>query len=403
MEQASTGFKDALRFGSNLYQARLTVYSGGNPTVFIVPVSDCVITEDRNSSQRRQGNITVELLPTVPPPPMLPTSPASILAPFGNEIFIEVALLTDPSQTPTEWIPLGLFAMATTVVEDSTIDLVVTIDVYDRSWVISQRTFLQPYNIPAASGNFVDEIEHLLNQVWGPTPQLLFNITPTDATVPTASYNEGSDPWQAAQDMATAVGYELFFDRHGIVVGYPIPDPTMQQPVWNFTEDDLTVQGTYNHPVGGTPYTTPVAVQVTFTRDRIYNDVIVSGTGSQNAAGAASGASAPVRAEAKDTNPASPTYVNGPVGDIPNFVQTNLATDVAVAQAMANNDLQAALSQAWQITVSTPPNPLFDVDDVVTVTRARLGLNGVRMVIDQIQTSIKYDATSEVTGRVVSA
>lgn len=401
MQQASTGFKDALRFGSNLYMARLTVYSGGAATTYVMPVSDCVITEDRNGAQRRQGSITVELIPSIPPQALLPTSPSSVLAPFGNEVFIEVAVQADPSQTPTEWIPLGLFSMATTVVEDSTIDLVVTMDVYDRSWVISQRKFLAPYNVPASTGNFVDEIEHLLNQVWGSNPPLRYNITPTNATVPTASYNEGSDPWQAAQDMASAAGYELFFDRNGIVVGYPIPDPAGQPIVWNFTEDDLTAQGTYNHPVGGTPYTTPVAVTVTFTRDRIYNDVIVSGTGPQNAPGSASGSTAPIRAEAKDTNPSSPTYYAGPMGDVPNFVQTSLATDTATAQAMADNDLQAALALAWQITVHTAPNPLFDIDDVATITRARLGLNLVKMVIDQIQTSIKYDATTEVTGRVV--
>lgn len=398
MISASNAFIDALRFGSNLTEARMTVYSNGQSTQIVVPISAASVTVDRNSNQRRSGSVTVELLPDVPPSPFMPTSPSSLLAPFGNEVFIEYGLIVAGGQT--DYAPLGLFAIATTDVTDSGIDLVVTMDIYDRSWVISQRKFLEPYNFPATeSGNFVAEIQALLNQVWGEAtnaPPLAYNIAPTSATVPSASYNQGSDPWQAALDMANAVGYELFFDVHGVVTGYPVPNPSTQPVVWQFVENSLSVYGNANsNVVGSTPYVTPISIQSTFTRDRIYNDFIMVGSGSY--------VNAPVLGEAKDTNPNSPTYVNGPMGDIPDFVQSNFVSASEQAEQAAQTMLAQSLANAWQITVTAVPNPLFDIDDVVTVTDSRLGFDQQRMVIDTITHTVRYDDALSVTGRAVVA
>lgn len=400
MLRAPSGFIDALRYGSLLADARLTVYRSGAPTQYVVPASSCHITVSRTSAQRRSGNLTAELQGTVPPQPMMPVNPSSPLAPFGSEVFVELALQT-PTQTPSSWVPLGLFVIATSTVADSGVDVTATLDVYDRSWVIDQRAFLAPYNVPATTGFFDDEIVHLVNQVWGATPPMRFNITPTTATVPTASYNEGSSPWQAVQDMAAAAGYQVFFDPNGILVAQPIPDPSTQPVVYTVGPNSVNVQGVLAHGIGTSPYMTPVSVVSTMTRDRVYNDIVVSGTGSQNAPSSTNTTAAPVRAEAKDSNNNSPTFVGGPVGDIPQFVQTPLATTVAAAQAIANNDLTAALSQAWTLQVSVPMNPLFEPDDVIAVTNPRLGLNNTKMVIDTVEFGVRYDEVTVLTGRVL--
>ncbi len=420
---AGNALIDAIRFGATLVQARVTIYSAGVPTEYLVPVSIMTVTVDRNSAQRRQGSITVEVVPDIPPPPLLPTNPASLLAPFGNELYLEVGIGVGNASggaSVAQWIPLGLFSMATVVVSDTTIDCVITIDFYDRSWVISQRQFIAPYNFPAtASGNFVAEIEQLITYVWGTnqatgqpipkTPPLSFNIAPTSAVVPTASYNQGSDPWQAALDMAAAVGYELFFDINGVVTGYPIPVPSEQPITWNFTDDPTSVYGAGGANSGGgstqllgDAYSTPTAVAVTLTRDGIFNDVYVTGTGTSNAPFSTTGSSAPVLAHAADNNPSSATYVGGPMGDIPEFVSSNQVTTSAQALTTAQSDLLQALSGAWQISITIPPNPLFDIDDVVTVTRPRVGLNNVPMVIDTITYTISYADLCVVTGRVVT-
>jgi hypothetical protein len=400
----STGFVDTLRFGSFLVEARCTVYSTGVATTFQVPLSVATVTVTRNSAQRRQCTVTAQIVPDVPPPAILPTSPSSLLAPFGNEIFIETGIATSDG-TVKQWMPLGLFAISTVAVNDTTIDLAVTIDGYDRSWVIAQRKFKEPYNVPAVTGNFIAEIKHLVNQVWGSTPPLTYNIVPTTAKVPKASYNQGATPWTAALQMANAVGYELFFNATGIVTGYPIPTPAKQPITWNFTDTPDSVYGAGgtggSTSLFGSPYSTPVAVAMQFTRDQIYNHVIVTGTGSQNATGATTGSTAPVVGEAKDTNPASSTYVTGPVGDIPQFVSTNLMLTAAQAEAAAANYLQVALSDAWQITLTCPPNPMFDIDDVVTVTRPRIGIKNLKMVIDSIEHTLSYGTLMKITGRIV--
>ena len=418
----TAAFIDTLRFGTYLVEARMTVYQNGLSTSIIVPISTAQITVDRNSANRRQGSITAEFIPSVPPPANMPTDPTSLLAPFGTEIFLEFGVVTTAAVvdqatqaiiTPAviSWTPIGLLDIATTTVDDTTVDLTVTLDVYDRSWVISQRSFLQPYNIPATpSGLFEAEIQQLLNLVWNESnnaPGLIFNIAQTDppTLVPGASYNQGDDPWDACQDMASACGYELFFDVNGVVTGYPIPDPTTTPITWNFNDDPTVIYGdpgTGSAALFGGVYSTPVECQNQMTRDGISNDFYVAGTGSQTAPGSASGYEVPALARASDTNPRSATYIYGGVGDVPTFTSSNLVLTNAQALAMAQNLLQNSISASWQITVTYPPNPIFDIDDCVTVTRPRMGLNNVKMVIDTITHSVNYADLSQITGRVVA-
>lgn len=414
---ASAGFIDALRFGATLMQARFTPYHGGAPLTqtYDSTLSTGSFTVDRNSSTRRTGQLTIEVIPTVPPPVLMPANPSALLAPFGNEVYVEVGIASSVGSpgvaNVTQWVPLGLYTIMSTAVDDTVSDATVTLTLSDRSAAIAQRTFLQPYNVPAAGGYFVEEVMALLNFVWneqtGVAP-LSYSIVPTDATVPVASYNQGSNPWQAAMDLAAVAGYELYFDAYGVVVGKPIPDPYTQPITWNFTDDQVAVYGlggSGSTALLGSPYSTPAAVQVNMTRQGIYNDIVIQGTGTSNAptyngpGGTSTGS--PVLAQAQDTNPGSPTYINGGLGNIPNFVSSSLVTS-AGAQAMANNDLQVALSSAWTVTLQIPPNPILDIDDVVMVTRPRVGLNNALVVIDTITHAIRYADLTSFTGRILS-
>lgn len=406
----STGFIETLRFGATLVLARVTIYEEGAPTTYEVPISVAKATVTRNSAQRRQLSMTAEITPTIPPPPLWPTSPASLLTPFGNEIYVETGIATADGSggaTVKQWMPLGLFSLSTITAQDTTNDATITIEGFDRSWVVSQRKFKGQYSVPAtATGTFVAEIKHLLNQVWGSTPALRFNIVPTTAKVPAATFNQGTDPWTACLQMATAVGYELFFNVTGVVTGYPIPTPATQPVVWHFTDTPVAIYGLTgtggSTTLEGSPYSTPIDCTVQFTRDGIFNDVLVVGTGQYNptATGYAP-TTPPVIGEAQTASASSPFRVTGPLGDIPEFVQTNLVASGSQASAAADNYLQAALSDAWQITLSLPPNPMFDIDDVVTVTRPRLGLTNVKMVIDSIEHSLSYATVTKLTGRVL--
>jgi hypothetical protein len=421
MLTASNAFINALRFQSYLVLAQLTVFYKGQSTGIILPVSTADFTFDRNSEQRRSGQVTVEILPTVPPQtvsldgvnqvPLLPITPQAALAPFAQQIGVALQVL-GPGGTinPSDWIPMGVYAIAESTIDDTVNDMIVTLKLFDRSWILAQWKLVSSYSVPASDGTLQNEIKALINHVWstqGPsspaTPPWTYSIVPSTYVVPTGTYNQGQDPWQACLDMAASAGYELYFDVYGNVVGAPAPGspasssyPTLNSiPVsWGFDQNTISAQGTSSHSLTGTPFTTPIAMAMQILRDGMYNDYWVAAIGSNNF-------SSLIQARASDTNPQSPTWYQGIMGDSPNFIYDSLITTLAQAQAEANYDLAVALSKVWQLSIDSAPNPLFNIDDVFTVTNPRMGLNLQKVIIDTIHTSVRYDAVTTLTGRVI--
>lgn len=375
--------------GSGSYQVAslVTVYNQAGVAIVTVPVSTATVTVDRHSPNRRVADLTVEGTAAQTIATLLPTSPLSVLAPFGNELQLQSGILT---ANGWQYVSLGHFVIVTATSADSLTDLVVTLHCVDLSWLVGSRKFKGPYNLPAAGGNIAAELQALINTTFPATRAVvLFNIQASAGTVPSgSSFNQGEDPWQAAQSIAGDMGYELFFDVYGNVVAYPTPVPSVLSPQWAFVESDPPAR------VSAPPQSNFTSITSAFTRDGIYNDFTVNGTGSGQTSGTVGGIAA-------DTNPGSPTFVGGPFGDVSSFVTTNLVTTNAQAQAAAQNALAISLSSAWQITITCPPNPLFDVDDVVLVTRARLGLNQTPVVLDTITHVISPLQLTTLTGRVV--
>ena len=392
-------------------------------------MSDGSFTINRNSEHRRQGELTVEILPTVPPQtvningqpvPYLPTAPSSPLSPFGSEVAVAISVIApDLGQVgngQNGWVPLGIYTIGTSVVSDTNIDLTTQLELYDRSWSLAQWSLLQNYNVPAAGGSLQAEVVALLTYVWNnngpgaqgqPVPSWLANPNfqgSSSWTCPPGTYNQGQDPWQACLDMAQSAGQELFFDINGILTAKPIPGSpaggTLNSlpVVWGFNPAEVSAVGTVAHGLSGTPFTTPAGMTLTMTRDGIYNDFFVSATGANNI----TGSSTPVMAEAADTNSASPTWIGGPMGDVPYFVYDNQITTQAQGLSEAQYDLAVSIASAFQISVLTPPNPLFDIDDVCTATNPRLGLNLQKFIVDTITTTIRYDAQTAVAGRIIA-
>ena len=249
MYQANSGFIDALRWGSNLIAAQLTILQNGQATEVTLSVSDGSFETNRNSEQRRTGELTVEILPTVPPQtvtiagqpvPYLPITPSSPLAPFGSEVQVAISVIApDLGQTngagENGWVPLGTYAIATSTVDHTGLNLTCTLDLYDRSWEFSQWQLLQNYNVPAAGGSLQEEVVALLTYIWNnngpgtqgtPVPTWLANPNFQGSSTwscPPGTYNQGQDPWQACLDMAQSAGYELFFDINGVLNAKPIP------------------------------------------------------------------------------------------------------------------------------------------------------------------------------------
>ena len=355
----------------------------GNPVAGYqdLPVEQAAISADRDNEQRQTGSIVVTPDPTTYyPVPIDLTSPVS---PGGNEI--QVSAGWQYQDGTTEIVPVGVFPIVTTQSVSSAQDYTLTITVDDRSWSIARRALLVPYIVNGATT--VDEAIAALitsaidNNGGAGLPPIPYSILPTAQLAPSNTFNQGDDPWQDALTLAGGVGYELFADQFGSLVGRPIPVP------------GSTADWTYGPPGSGAnviPFTKLTRV---LTADGVSNDFVIA---TEN-----SSVSAAIQGVAEDNGVTSPTRVSGPFGNIPTFATSQTSTTLAAAQAEANYDLQVSLGQVDTIQLETVLNPALTIDDVISVTDARSRLNGALYVVDGYQHNILVGGTTLIQGRRV--
>lgn len=351
----SAKFKAALESGQIYTVAEATVLSDGQPVAGYtnIPVETATVTCSRTQAQRSTLTVTLDPLGTAG---IVPTGLSSPLAPNGNELAYSVGVrYLDGTR---ELVPCGVYPIQTVTVTDTGQNLTLQATCADRSWSIARRPLTQPYTI--AAGTTLDQALHqLLSANTSGMPPFAYSISPTSAIAPVNTYREGQDPWQAALDLAAGAGLECFFDRYGNIAARPIPGPGTTAPTW--AASDLTQGGI-------------LAAGRTLTANQISNDFVVFSQSSN--------VTPPVRAEAADTNPASPTYKGGNFGDIVTYLSSSTVADAAGAQAAAQSQLYLSLGGIDTLTVTLIPNPAIDVDDIFTVTRPRAGLNGEQWVVD---------------------
>lgn len=183
-----------------------------------------------------------------------------------------------------------------------------------------------------------------------------------------------SDAWQDIRDLATACGFEAYFDSAGTLVFRPVTDPRTARPVWAFTDGDTC---TVTH------------AERELTADQTYNYIVVKGesTSSQNA----------VSAIAFDDDPASPTYVFGRFGrHFPGPITIAAVVTQDQAQLAANAILYASLGASETATITTVPIPFLEVGDCVTVSIGDIKADG-RYVITQMTTPLSAGGAQTLT------
>lgn len=192
-------------------------------------------------------------------------------------------------------------------------------------------------------------------------PNTSYNFASTTHTTPKLIFGMSmdSDPWQDAQDLATAIGMELFFDALGVCTLRDVPDPGTGQSVWTFSDS-----------------ANPTIASATrsLTDQTVFNYIVAYGESVDNAV--------PVSAVAFDDNPNSPTYYLGAYGKVPTSFTSPEITTVEQAQAAADALLNLSIGNAENVEISVVPNPAIEPGDVVTVTIGELKLTGTFMVND---------------------
>lgn len=284
---------------------------------------------------------------------------------------MEVEVAVDSSQE--ELCPVGVFTLNDVEITDGPGGVAIEVAGADLSRKISRNRWDDTYIIEAGT-NYATAIQDMVRNRM---PDAVFNFASTSRTTPRLFFGEQSsnDPWQDAQDLATAIGYELFFDARGICTLRPEPDPEIGDSVWEF-EDRARP--------------TMIELRRRVTDENTYNKVVVTGEGTSN--------TAPVRAVAIDDDPSSPTYYLGPYGTVTMRFTSSSVTTGEQAQDAADALLRRVKGATEAVELSVVPMPALEPGDVVTVTRDKTKIEG-RFLIDQLRIPLGADESMRAVGR----
>jgi hypothetical protein len=190
-------------------------------------------------------------------------------------------------------------------------------------------------------------------------------------------YDISSNPWDAITTLASSLGCQAYFDAHGVLVIAPPPDlAALPSPEFTYIE---------GHGC------TMMSLSRVFTDEPGYNGVIVTGESPGDEL-------PPVRGEAWDMEPSSPTYRYGPYGQVPMFVTDQVVTSEDDATAMATSLLNAQLGFSSQLTITAGVNSAYEANDVIQVERSRSHVSGL-YVLDSFNVPLLATGTQQLTLR----
>ena len=243
--------------------------------------------------------------------------------------------------------PLGVFVIdqLTRIRAGANTGTELTATCSDRSARISRARWTQPYQIAAGTA-LADAVNQALAFCWAGVETAIDSSVMSDVLGAQAVFQGGadSDPWADVLGLAESFGYLIAFDALGIVRAQSVPVSAAGSPVFTFE-------------VGATAIMTKQQRQL--LADQTYNGVIVTGE--------SSAVDTPPRGEAWDTNPASPTYLYGPLGAVPEFYSSPMITTQAQAETVAASMLAGVLGRTEQLSWEQIVHPGLCPLDVIAV------------------------------------
>lgn len=358
MYPVSQRFLDALR-GNHQIVTRVDVLDGvTNEVIQSLEIEDGYVRIDREADNRRQVDLVLSR------PEYVPSTAADILHPLsGNEIKVYRGIKFPDED---ELVPLGIFGIEDSDTTDSGEKVETRVKGFDRSKRIQNNRWTSLYIVEEGT-NVVEAIKSIISfKIDG----IQFKETPTTMTTPPLAYgygDGGGDPWEAVTNLATSIGYEVFFDGEGVCVIRPEPDLASDPVVARYEEGQ---------------YSTVLNIDKKQTREGVYNHVIVFGLSTST--------NEPIRIDVVDDNPNSPTYIGGAFGDVPTWMPstTIMTEDQAYAAGLAY--LRQKLGVPEQIQLITIVNPAHEDGDVIEISRSRVGLVNSRNILDKLTIPLSY-------------
>jgi hypothetical protein len=298
------------------------------PRALNIPFEGGTIDVDASRRIRRVLNLQVA------DPVWLPLNPGDPLDPYSARL-----RATQGIEWPDgsfEMVPVGVFRVES--VEGDGIRGPVDVVAHSLEAIVIDDRFESP-----RQGAGVSCIALIQALILESNPAAEFIVTATnDASVPPTTWDE--DRWGAIEELATAIGAEVYCDAAGRYVIADVVDPTTAIPDYVISVGE---QGTLKRVSRG------------FHREGVYNAVVVRSSATTN--------TAPIQQVARDTDPSSPTRYGGPFAKVPRFWSSPLITTDAQALLAAQTILSKSLGMARAISVEALPDPTLEAGKAVRV------------------------------------
>lgn len=342
MWRTSDAFNAALHARARRWASKIEVLFGGDLVTTLNVLVDGDVSIDSVAVRRAVDLRLVDIDGT-----LTPAGANDLLAPKGTELRVYKGLWLNSSDI--EYVPLGVFGIVEPEVSAHENGTQVKVKGWDRVDAIRVRQFEDPYTVTAGTsttGAIKNIITSRLN--------VEVRVTPTGHTAPESVFDALTDPWDAVRELASADGLIAYFDPLGTGV----------------VEPDIEVMTNAEYVVGEGSHLVSTTRKI--TADRTYSGVIVRGEHPE--AGA-------FRSELWDTDPASPTYADGPFGRRPYGFYSKLITSQAMADETAATIFARVTKMRQTIELITVGHPGHDVGDVVHVVDPRSRTNGYYKVV----------------------
>lgn len=315
-----------------------------------LPAIDGQVDVDRTAAHRRK--LSCQCID--PTGLITPREKGEILTPYGTELraYRGVRYSDDPDDY--EVAPLGVFRLSkSTITDNNTGSPTITLEANDLARTISRDKFQNAYAIDAN----VDVMTALKDIVRRTFPDVEFDaISSVMTTVAPILYQANTDPWEAISLLGRSMGCEVYFNVEGRLVIAP-PHDINALPSPDFTY----IEGENN---------TMLDLTREYTDEGVFNGVIVTGESMGDEL-------PPVRGEAWDENPTSPTYRHGPYKEVPTFITDNLAKTEDECAAIARSQLALILGAAAKLGSTGIVNPSYECGDIVRVKRDKAKVDGL--------------------------
>lgn len=297
---------------------------------------------------------------------LVPTGNQDKLSPFLSEVQISRGIQFAPDDI--EWCLLGLLRVKKLGIGAADGVVTLSCETYDRSIQV-QRKMGRMY--PIEGGKIETVIPPLISRQ---LPNATFELPVTRFEVPPLLLAASDETWASAQSIANSMGFTVRVTRPGT---FRI-EPAYRGAAGSRIDFIEGVNADF------------FDVERGIDSDGIPNVIIVQGT-HPNAPG--------IQVEVGDIDPSSPTYRYGPYGEQVEIIESEKIVDQEQALEAGLAVLAARLGIADVVEFNAIPNAALDLNDVVYVTRERLGIVNRPMRVARIDMPHRADELMHVTAR----